>query len=542
MSEEQNIDDKLEITDSGTQVLADNKSEPSPEKGYKSSSKRIAKNAVALYIRMFITMIVGLYTSRVVLNTLGVEDFGIYGLVGSVLAMLGFLNASMSSATSRFLSFELGRGDQKRLAETFSSALIIHIFIALIVLILAETIGLWFLVNKLVIPPERMHAAHWVYQLTIASAMLGITQAPYGASIVSHEKMEVFAYFEIVNSLLRLGIVYLLVLGNFDKLILYGALSVSVSVLIRLAYRIYCIRHFQECRFHWVWKKSILKPLLNFSGWDLYGNGCVAIRAQGLNFLINIFFGVVYNAANSIALSVQGVFNHFVLNITQAFRPVIIKHYAIGGIKEMQQTMMDAIKLCTIFFSCVFFPLLLFLPLLLKIWLDNVPVHALEFSRLTLLHSVFYLITVITNIGIHSTGKVRRISFITGTLLLLNFPLALLMFYLGYSVDWTYYLLVGTSFIGVFLNSYILSCQIKDFKLFKYVLNIFRCFLFILLSAIPSLFFWKYCDETFINFLLLVVLTSLYVLAISYLLLLDKRTRALARNVINAKIRRTKMK
>lgn len=506
---------------------------------YKQSNRRIAKNAIALYVRMVFTLIVGLYTSRVVLNTLGVDDFGIYGLVGSVLAMLSFLNASMSSATSRFLTYELGRGDKAQLADTFSSALIIHLAIALLIFVLAETIGLWFLVYKLVIPPERMYAAHWVYQMTIASAMLGITQAPYTASIISHEKMEVFAYFEIMNSILRLVIVYLLVIGNFDKLILYAALSFAVSVLIRMAYRFYCRRHFEECRFHWVWKKDIIRPMLGFSGWDLYGNGCVAVRAQGINFLINIFFGVAYNAANSIAVSVQGLFNQFVMNVTQAFRPVIIKNYAVGNIGEMQKTMMNAIKLCSVLFSCLFFPMLLFLPMLLKLWLGNVPDHALEFSRLTLLHSVFYLITVITNIGIHSTGNVKMISFITGSLLLLNFPLALLLFYLGYSVDWSYYLLVITSFIGVILNSFILHHQVKGFKLVKYLLNILKCYGFILISAIPSLFFWKFYDKTIINFLLLLVITTVVVLVTAYVFLLDKETRELAGKMIKKKIRTT---
>lgn len=486
-------------------------------------------------------MTVGFITSRVVLNTLGVEDYGINGVVGSVLAMMGFLNTSMSNATSRFLTFELGRGDKKRLSDTFSSALIIHMIIALIVLVLGETVGLWFLTNKLVIPANRMYAAHWVYQLSIASAMLGITQAPYGATLVSHEKLDVFAYFDIVNSVLRLLIVYLLTLTGFDKLIFYAVLSVSVSVLIRISYRIYCVMHFEESRFHWVWDKKILKPMLGFSGWDLYGNGCVAIRAQGITFLINIFFGVAYNAANSIALAVQGLFNHFVMNITQAFRPAIIKKFAVGDIPEMQNLMMNTIKLCSTLFSCLFFPLLLFLPRLLEIWLKNVPDHALGFARLTLLHSLFFLVTTITNIGIHSTGEVRRISFITGTLLLLNFPLVWLAYHFGLSVNWAYFMLVGTSFIGVFLNSYILSIQVPGFSFLKYMLNILRCYIFIGFCALPSLLFWKYVDtSSFLNFLLLVALTSLFAMGTSYLFLLDKTSRELAKKAFNEKFRRNK--
>lgn len=496
------------------------------------NNRRIAKNAVALYVRMFFTLIVGLYTSRVVLNTLGVEDFGIYGLVGSILAMLSFLNASMGSATSRFITYELGRGDKKTLAETFSSAMIIHLFIALLIFVLAETVGLWFLMYKLVIPPDRMYAAHWVYQLSIVSAMIGITQAPYGASIVSHEKMEIFAYFEIVNSLLRLLIVYLLVIGNFDKLILYAVLSFTVSVLIRVAYRIYCIRHFQECRFHWVWKKSILLPMLNFSGWDLYGNGCVAVRAQGINFLINIFFGVAYNAANSIAITVQGLFNQFVMNITQAFRPVIIKSYAVSNISEMQQTMMNAIKLCSVLFSCIFFPMLLNMSVLLKLWLVDPPFRALEFSRLTLCHSLFFLMTSITNIGIHATGRMKRISFISGTLLLLNFPIVYGLYKFGLSVDWAYYVLVATSLTGLFLNAAILKYQIPTFNLVSYFKTILSAYVLIICSSIPSIAFWRWFDRSIWFFLLLVVVTSICVLAISYKFFLNEESRMMLKQMI----------
>ena len=252
-----------------------------------SDNRRIAKNAVMLYVRMFFTMIVGLYTSRVVLNVLGVEDYGIYGVVGGVIGMLGFLNASMSGATSRFLTFELGRGDQKRLADTFSSALIVHMGIALFVLLIAETVGLWFLTHKLVIPAGRMPAAHWVYQMSVLSALIGITQVPYNATIIAHEKMDVYAWVEILHAVLRLLIVYLLTIGNFDKLILYAALGLAVSVFIRMIYRVYCMRHFSESHFHWLWDKSILKPLLNFSGWDLYGNMAFTVRSHVSNFILN---------------------------------------------------------------------------------------------------------------------------------------------------------------------------------------------------------------------------------------------------------------
>ena len=334
-----------------------------------SNNKRIAKNTIMLYIRMFISMVVGLYTSRVVLATLGVEDYGIYGVVGGVVAMMGFLNASMSGATSRFLTFELGRGDKDRLAKTFSSALIVHIAIAIIVFILAETVGLWFLCNKLNIPEGRMEAAHWVYQFSILATMLSITQVPYNATIIAHEKMDVYAYMEILNVTLKLLIVYLLCIGNFDKLILYASLMLAVSILIMMVYRIYAIHQFPEAHFHWIWDKTYLRPLLSFSGWDLYGNACVIARQQGTNFLINIFYGVVFNAASGIATTVQGTISGLAFNIILAFRPQIIKQYAKGNVEDMSKLVGNAVCFTTILFGCMSIPLILETHYIMKAWL-----------------------------------------------------------------------------------------------------------------------------------------------------------------------------
>ena len=293
-----------------------------------ANNKRIAKNAIMLYLRMFLSMIVGLYTSRVVLDTLGVEDYGTYNVVGGVVAMLGFLNASMSGATSRFMAFEQGSGNKKRLAETFSSALIVHIGIALIVFILAETVGLWFLTHKLVIPEGRMSAAHWVYQCSILGAMLGFTQVPYNATIIAHEKMGIYAYFDILGVTLKLLIVYLLVIGNFDKLKLYAVLGLAVAIIMITLYRVYCIKKFEETHFRFVWKPNLLKPLVSFSAWNLYGNFGGVVQQQGTNFVINFFYGVVMNAAVSVGLTIANVVNLFASNLMTAFRPQIIKYYS----------------------------------------------------------------------------------------------------------------------------------------------------------------------------------------------------------------------
>ena len=436
-----------------------------------SSNSRIAKNALMLYIRMFLTMIVGLYTSRVVLNTLGVEDYGIYGVVGGVVAMLGFLNASMSGATSRFLTFELGRGDKKRLAETFSSALIVHIIIALIVFVLAETVGLWFVTHKLVIPAGRMTAAHWVYQMSILSAMLGITQVPYNATIIAHEKMDIYAYVEILNVTLKLLIVYLLTIGNFDKLILYALLVFAVSVIIIMVYRIYCIRHFPESHFLWIWNPAILKPLISFSCWDLYGNGCVAVRQQGTNFLINVFFGVIYNAASGIASTVQGVVLGFTHQILTAFRPQIIKLYASGSPKESVEMIYKATRLSSLLIVVIAIPFCIQMSFILELWLKTVPPSASIFCQLLLVSACLNVLRAPLMIGIHATGKIKRMSLITGSCFLIGVVAVWIGYLCGLAVEFAYIVSVAINLVLIIVVANLLSRLIVLFSFWDYFMK-----------------------------------------------------------------------
>lgn len=420
-----------------------------------SNNKRIAKNTILLYIRMLISVIVGLYTSRVVLNTLGASDYGVYNVVGGIVAMFTFLNTSMSGATSRFLTYEMGKGDDVRLAQTFSSAMMIHIGIALVVFILAETVGLWFLVNKLVIPEERMTAAHIVYQLSILSMMVTITQVPYNASIIAHEKMDVYAYVELLNVFLKLGIVYLLLIGHFDKLILYASLVFVVSLLIAIIYRVYCIRHFKECHIKRDVNKNIIKPMLSFSVWDLYGNMSVSFRSQGTTMLLNMFFGPLLNAANGIATSVHGIILGFANNVIMAFRPQIIKEYAANNLKRMSYLIENALKFTLALYLLIAIPLFAEADYVLKLWLKNVPDYTAFFLRIVLICSFFKLGNSILNIAIHATGKIKSVSFISGTIFLVNIPLMYVVMKMGGNAYVAYTTLIpidiATTLIGIFI-------------------------------------------------------------------------------------------
>lgn len=430
-----------------------------------SNNKRIAKNTIMLYIRMLLSMVVSLYTSRVVLNTLGVEDYGIYGVVGGVVAMFSFLNASMSGATSRFLTFEMGRGDEQRLRDTFSSALLVHFGIAFVVLLLAETVGLWFLIHKLVIPEERMFAAHVVYQLSILSTMVSITQVPYNATIIAHEKMDIYAYVELLNVSLKLLIVFLLPIIGSDKLIVYGILVFLVSILIALIYRGYCFKRYQESHFKFIFSKNIIYPMLSFSGWDLYGNMGFTVRQQGLSFIINIFFGPALNAASAIASTVQGVLLSLINNIIIAFRPQIVKKYSQNEIVEMNDLMIIALQLCIILFGILTIPMLFEISYIFKLWLVNIPYKCIEIARIILLTNLFVLINLLIIVPIHATGRIKVLSFVCGTF---NWGALLpvyLIFYCGGNIETAYWVIFILTIINQIAILYILKRNITDINL-----------------------------------------------------------------------------
>lgn len=501
------------------------------------NTKRIAKNTLMLYGRMLFSMFVSLYTSRVVLATLGVEDFGIYNAVGGVIAMLGFLNDSMSGATARFLTYELGKGNGSKLKETFSTAVIIHIGIALFIFVFGETIGLWFLENKLVIPESRMAAARIVYQTTIIGTMLGIMQTPYNATIIAHEKMSVYAYVGILNVFLRLVIVYLLVIGDFDKLILYSFLQLSVSIIIIMIYRIYCKTHFSETSFSFVWKKDLLKPMLSFSGWDLYGNLSVIARTQGVSLLLNMFFGPIANAAAGIATQVQGAVMSFAGNIVTAVRPQLVKYYATEEYQPMFDLLSNSIKLSFILLSILTIPIITEINYILRLWLGNVPQNASIFCAFTLLFNLFANTSVLLASIIHATGRVKRISLINGSLYLLVIPVSYIAFR-NSDIIWLPYLFnVIAVFCGMLSNAWTIHLYIQDFNFKRFILkDLLSCLsAFILVFALVS-FISSLISPGFLRLMLTGVLSSILLIALAYQFLLSPDYRARLLNSIRNKV------
>lgn len=461
-----------------------------------------------LYIRMLLSIVVSLYTSRVVLNTLGVEDYGIYGVVGGVVAMFSFLNASMSGATSRFLTYEMGRGEMQRLRETFSSALIVHIIIAIIVFILAETVGLWFLIYKLVIPNERMLAAHVVYQLSILSTMVSITQVPYNAAIISHEKMDIYAYVELLNVTLKLVIIFLLPILGRDKLIVYASLVLVVSILIAFIYRFYCIRHYKESIFHFVYKKELLFPMLSFSSWNLYGNMSISWKQQGMNFLLNMFFGPALNAASSIATTMQGVIIGLAGNVMMAYRPQIIKNYATENFEKMNELIVMAIKFTLALFLMIAIPIYIKIDVILKLWLKIVPEYTVDFFRLIIISNIFDVINNIITISIHATGKIKQLSFISGSIHLISLIPMYIVLKMNYTPISIYVLLCLFSIFVLTSNLLILKHNMKTVKIVPILLESLKIILF---ASIVFIF------TNYIDFLLPLKSKFVKLLAVSFI-------------------------
>lgn len=432
-----------------------------------SDNKRIAKNAVMLTLRSILVAIVGLYTSRVVLEVLGVEDYGIYGVIGGIIGMVSFLNTSMAGATSRFITFELGKGNEENLAKIFSTSLRIHIFIALIVMLLGETIGLWFLNAKMNFPEGKMFAANILYQFTVFSVIVNFSQVPYNAAIIAHEKMSIYAYFEIIFVILKLAIVYVLLVTEDHRLILYAALILALSIFKRMFYRVYCIKHFKETRNLRLYDKSIAKTMLSFSGFDLYGNMCVAAQRQGQPIILNLFYGVIANAGASIATTVSGAISNLTLTIHNAFRPQITKQYAVGNISQMISLMRRSTQFTLLAYSAVAIPFILDTSNILSLWLGQIPPYSVEFLRLIIIIQIIDVGVMVNNCGIKATGNIKWISFLNGTLYLLCPVISYIWLKSGGEALIVYVVNIIMFSIVTIIGWYLLFKQIKGFKLFS---------------------------------------------------------------------------
>lgn len=439
-----------------------------------SENKRIAKNTGFLYLRMLFVMGVTLYTSRVVLQALGVEDYGLYNVIGGIVVMLGFLNGCASSATSRFLTYALGSKEGSKdhydYRTVFSAAFFIHLTIALLIVLLAETIGIWYFNNKLVIPDGRYGAAMWVYQISIINVLVSFTQVPYNASIIAHERINIYAFVGIYEAVTKLLIAYALTVANVDKLILYALLIFSVTLSISLYYRFYCVRKFgNTCKIQKVRDKSLYKRLLSYSGWDLLGAFGSTARSEGVNLILNLFCGPAVNAARGIAYQVEAALYHFINNFHQAVRPVIIKHHAAGELERSNKLLYLTGKFSILLFSCFAIPLILESDYFLSLWLVNPPKYTSIFLQIVLLMGLVTTINNTLQIGAHACGDVKHLNIYGGSRVFVEMPIIYFVLRAGASPEWALIiLLIGTALINA-ANLYVVNKNIPSFSPFTFL-------------------------------------------------------------------------
>lgn len=406
---------------------------------------RIAKNTGLLYFRMLFTMLIALYTSRVVLERLGENDFGIYNVVGGIVAMFSILSASLSSAISRFLTFELGKRNTGRLRLIFSTSVIIQCGLWLIIALLVETGGVWFLNNRMQIAPERLYAANWVLQCSILTFGINLLSIPYNAAIIAHEKMSAFAYVSILEVALKLAVAFMLFIPGFDSLILYAVLLVATSLIIRLTYGMYCKRHFSECALEWRFDKALFKEMLSYSGWNFIGSTSAILRDQGVNIVMNLFCGTAVNAARGIAVQVNNAVHGFSQNFMLAVNPQIIKSYASGQTDYMFSLAFRSAKMSYFLLFCLSLPLILEMPWILGLWLTTVPDYTADFANLILVFGMSETISLPLQYMNQATGKIKVYQLTVGGLQMLNFPLAYLLLWLGLSPDSVFVLAIVLS-------------------------------------------------------------------------------------------------
>lgn len=418
------------------------------------NNKRLAKNTIFLYFRMLLLMFVGLYASRVLLRTLGVEDYGLYNVVGSIVTMFSFLNATLSTSTQRFLNIELGKNDVESVKKVFSTSLFLHLILVALVLVLAETIGLWYVMEKLVVPPGRETAAMFVYQFSVISICIQIIQLPFMSTIIAHEKMNVYAYVSVYEGLAKLGILFAIQVLPYDNLIMYAMLLLCVQASVALIYNIFCQKHFVEARFRFYYEKELFRSMLGFSGWNIVGNLASVCNSQGLNMVMNAFFGTAINAARGIAFQVHGLVQQLIGNFQLAVKPQVIKYYAAGQMEEMTNLVFNAAKYSAFLVIIATVPLILEIRPILKLWLGDYPEYTVIFAQLILFRSIVSSMTGNIVMVVHASGYLKNVGLFSGTILLLVLPISYVLLKMGFPPYIPFVINIGAALGDAFFELY----------------------------------------------------------------------------------------
>ncbi|MBQ8124297.1 MAG: multidrug transporter [Kiritimatiellae bacterium] len=499
-------------------------------------NRRIAKNTLMLYFRMFVVMGISLATAGVTLRVLGSVDYGINAVLGGIVAMFSFLNGSLSGAASRFITFELGRGDKDRLNHVFNASLVIHLALGVLIVILSETIGLWFFYNKMIIPAERVSAAFWVLQLSILTVPLSLTQVPYGAVIIAHENMTIFAYVSVADAVVRLLTIYLLLVSPFDKLITLAVLGTSWSVATMIFYRVYCKRKYDETRLRLCVDWKMYGEMFRFAGSDLIGCTSVLLQGQGVNMLLNTFFGPVINAARGIAYAVQGQTTQFSGNFMTAVRPQIIKSYAAGDTEGMWRLVKRSGCYSYYLIWILALPFLLEADYVLKLWLGSYPEHTLSFFRLILVACLIQSLKTPRSAVFHAIGKLFVPNMISGTILCMSFPLAYIALRTGCEPESVFH---ATNIVMICseISGLVILKMYYNYSILDYIGTVYlRCIAVTIVSFVVPYFGYSIFSPSFVRVLWTGMLTTLSVGLSALYIGIDKTERIKLFNVARRKI------
>lgn len=466
-----------------------------------SRTRRIARNTLMLYIRMFALLLVGLYTSRVVLEALGENDYGIYNVVGGVVAMFTIISGALNSAVSRFITFEMGKGTSARLNEVYSTAVTIQLVIALVVVLAAEPVGLWFIENKMTIDPARIPAAEWVLHFSLLAFVINLMSVPQMASITAHEKMSAYAAIGVLDGILRLAVAFLILRNPIDRLVYYAALMAAVVLIVRLSYGIYCRKNFPECRYRPVFEKDLMKDMFSFAGWNFIGVSAGVLRDQGGNILVNLFYGTAVNAARGIAVQLNSAVQGFVTNFMTAVNPQITKSYASGDRQYMLSLVRRSSRMSFFLLFVIALPILFNTEYLLSIWLKEVPAHTVLFVRLFL---VFALCESVSNPLITAqlaTGRIRNYQLVVGGLMLLNIPVSYIFLRHGAAAEVTVVVAIAISLVCLGARLVMLR-RMVGLSIRKFIIDVLlKIILVVVTSLILPLALYKIIPGGFAGFI-----------------------------------------
>ena len=503
-----------------------------------TGNKTIAKNATMLYIRMFFTMAISFYTSRIVLEALGVSDYGIYNVVGGTIVLVDSLVAALGSATSRFLTFALGKNDLANLKLTFSTAAWVHIGLAMIFVVIAETVGLWFVNTQLVIPEGRMVAANWVYQAAVVNFAIGITQTPYNASITSHEHMSVFAYISVINALCKLGAAAIVLYYSGDHLILYSILLMVLSISFQIYYRYYCVKHFDECHITKRFCKPLFKEMVTYSSWSMLGSVTLTFKNQGVNILLNRFFGTLLNAAAGVASQIQGLLYVFTGNISTAFNPQIIKSYAAENYQRTNELIGLGTKFTALVTILTTIPFIFNMDFLMALWLKEVPTGAVAICQILLFANFFNSFNSFVNTAIIASGKIKNLNLVLSTFYLIVLLSTWVVLKLTHSYVWAYIVGLVSCPSSTIVYLIILKQLMPKFSARAFTIKTYLpLFATALASYGLAYFISRLVNYPLVSFVLITIICTTFVVTVAYFFIFEKNVREQIKTFVKSKVK-----